>query len=233
MRNTPKDASNTPAYLLNNPIVSSPAPPRQLRPPRRRKKKGNVPTKPSPHQPLCPRPQQISPIRVPQPPTRLMHPPLLLAHLLLRLPPPVPATINLHGVGRPPPPALALRPLRLRAHDPLHHAGGAALAQLIDRTDGVDGGMQGATGVEVLLDDGEQVLALAIVAGGVVGVATGGREVGLGDEGVREGFVRGHARGGVDGQAALDELARGEGDAAPVFEGGEGVVGDEDGLHFF
>lgn len=37
----------------------------------------------------------------------------------------------------------------------------------------------------------------------------------------------------VDGQAAFDEVAGREGDAAPVFEGGEGVVGDEDGLHFF
>lgn len=38
---------------------------------------------------------------------------------------------------------------------------------------------------------------------------------------------------GIDGEAAFDEVAGGEGDAAPVFEGGEGVVGDEDGLHFF
>lgn len=53
------------------------------------------------------------------------------------------------------------------------------------------------------------------------------------DPGVREGFVRRHAGVGVDGEAALDEFARGEGDAAPVFQGREGVVGDEDGLHFF
>lgn len=57
--------------------------------------------------------------------------------------------------------------------------------------------------------------------------------MGLGDEGVRERLVRGHARGGVDGQAALDELSGGERDAAPVSERREGVVGDEDGLHFF
>lgn len=37
----------------------------------------------------------------------------------------------------------------------------------------------------------------------------------------------------VDGEAFLNEVAGGEGDAAPVFERGEGVVGDEDGLHFF
>ena len=45
--------------------------------------------------------------------------------------------------------------------------------------------------------------------------------------------MRGHAGLGVDGEAAFYEFARGEGDGAPVFEGGEGVVCDEDGLHFF
>lgn len=53
------------------------------------------------------------------------------------------------------------------------------------------------------------------------------------DERVGEGLVGGHAGVRVDGQAAFDEVAGGEGDAAPVFEGREGVVGDEDGLHFF
>lgn len=48
-----------------------------------------------------------------------------------------------------------------------------------------------------------------------------------------EGVVGGHAGGGVDGEAALDEVPGGVGDAAPVFDRGEGVVGDEDGLHFF
>ena len=38
---------------------------------------------------------------------------------------------------------------------------------------------------------------------------------------------------GVDGETAFDEFAGGEGDGAPVFEGREGVVGYEDGLHFF
>lgn len=42
-----------------------------------------------------------------------------------------------------------------------------------------------------------------------------------------------HAGVGVDGQAALDELSRGERDAAPVFERSEAVIGDKDGLHFF
>ena len=45
--------------------------------------------------------------------------------------------------------------------------------------------------------------------------------------------MRGHAFCGVDGKAAFYEFAGGEGDGAPVFEGGEAVVGDEDGLHFF
>lgn len=58
----------------------------------------------------------------------------------------------------------------------------------------------------------------------------GGR---LHDEGVGEGLVGGHAGVRVDGQAAFDEVAGGQGDAAPVFERGEGVIGDEDGLHFF
>lgn len=83
--------------------------------------------------------------------------------------------------------------------------------------------MQGAAGIEVLLDDGKEVF----VFGGGVGLGP------FGDERVGEGLVRGHAGVGIDGEAAFDELARGEGDAAPVFERGEGVVGDEDGLHLF
>lgn len=88
--------------------------------------------------------------------------------------------------------------------------------------------MEGPPRVEVLLDDGEEVAAL--VAAAVRGGLGAGFEV---DEGVGEGFVGGHALLRVDGEAALDELAGGEGDGAPVFERGEGVVGDEDGLHFF
>jgi hypothetical protein len=42
-----------------------------------------------------------------------------------------------------------------------------------------------------------------------------------------------HTGGRVDGEAAADEFARREGHAAPVFEGCEGVVGHEDGLHLF
>ena len=48
-----------------------------------------------------------------------------------------------------------------------------------------------------------------------------------------EGVVGGHAGGGIDGEAAFYKVPRGEGDATPVLDGGEGVVGDEDGLHFF
>lgn len=48
-----------------------------------------------------------------------------------------------------------------------------------------------------------------------------------------ERVVGGHAVGWVDGETALYEVSCGVGDAAPVFDGGEGVVGDEDGLHFF
>lgn len=46
-------------------------------------------------------------------------------------------------------------------------------------------------------------------------------------------LVRGHAGVGIDGQAASDEVAGWVGDVAPVFDGCEGVVGGEDGLHFF
>ena len=95
-----------------------------------------------------------SPPRPPQPATRLPHPPLLLPNLLLRLAPRVPPTINLHAVavpGAPPPPLLPA--LRIPAHGPLHHARGAALPQLVDRADGVDGRVQGAAGVEVFLHD--------------------------------------------------------------------------------
>lgn len=42
-----------------------------------------------------------------------------------------------------------------------------------------------------------------------------------------------HALLRVDSEAFLDKIAGGEGDAAPVFERGEGVVCDEDCLHFF
>ena len=38
---------------------------------------------------------------------------------------------------------------------------------------------------------------------------------------------------GIDRQTLLDKISCAEGNAAPVFERGEGVVGDEDRLHFF
>ena len=38
---------------------------------------------------------------------------------------------------------------------------------------------------------------------------------------------------GVDCQTAFNKFTRGEGDRTPVFEGSKGVVGDQDGLHFF
>ena len=46
-------------------------------------------------------------------------------------------------------------------------------------------------------------------------------------------FMGGQALLGVNCEAAFYEFTRGEGDEAPVFEGREGVVGYEDGLHFF
>ncbi len=66
-----------------------------------------------------------------------------------------------------------------------------------------------------------------------IAVGTTGAGVVFADERVGEGLVGGHAGFGVDGQAAVDEVAGGAGDAAPVFGRGEGVVGYQDGLHFF
>lgn len=83
--------------------------------------------------------------------------------------------------------------------------------------------MQRPPSVEVFLDHRQQVGIGAIVPG----VSR------LGDERVRERVVGRHAGIGVDGQAALDELARGERDAAPVVERSETVISDKDGLHFF
>ena len=45
--------------------------------------------------------------------------------------------------------------------------------------------------------------------------------------------MSGHPGRGLDSETATDEFAGGERNAAPVFEWGEGVVGHEDGLHFF
>lgn len=94
-----------------------------------------------------------------------------------------------------------------------------SLAELVDGADGVDGGVQGAAGVEVLLDGGQQVLAGAVR----------GREAG--DEGVLQGLVGGDALVLVNGEAAPDKVLCGRGDAAPVLDRGEAVVGVEDGLH--
>jgi hypothetical protein len=77
-----------------------------------------------------------------------------------------------------------------------------------------------APGVEVLLDGRQQVL-----------LALGGDLPKVCNPGMRERLVGGHAGGGVNGEAATDELACFEGDAPPIFERREGVVGDEDGLH--
>ena len=135
------------------------------------------------------------------------------------------STINLHGIATLAHDPVVLVPRRFSARRPVHHARGAALAELVDGADGVNGGVERAAGVEVLLHDGEQILAGTGGAGGVLGR---GRDPGVGECG-----VGGHARGGVDGQAALDEVARRERDAAPVLERREGVVGHQDGLHLF
>lgn len=83
--------------------------------------------------------------------------------------------------------------------------------------------MQGTPGVEVLLDGRQQILAGANL----------GQVVGRVDPAVLQGFVGGHSLLRVDGQAAVDEVAGFLGDTAPILERGEGVIGREDGLHFF
>ena len=83
--------------------------------------------------------------------------------------------------------------------------------------------MQCSPRIEILLHHRQQILAGAV--GGILGCR--------GDPRVREGGMGGHASGGVDGQAALNEVAGVEGDAAPVFEGREGVVRYQDSLHLF
>lgn len=88
--------------------------------------------------------------------------------------------------------------------------------------------MQGPARVEVLLDDGQEIGAGRVAVGAVAGA----RPV-FADEDVAERLVCGHARARVGGQATADEVARRERDAAPVFERREGVVGHQDGLHFF
>ena len=99
------------------------------------------------------------------------------------------------------------------------HHNALGLAQLVDGADGVDGGVQGAAGVEVLLDSGQEI------GGGAGGGA------GADDEGMLQRLVGGDALLRVDGQAAADEVLGLGGDAAPVLDGGEAVVGAEDGLH--
>ena len=42
----------------------------------------------------------------------------------------------------------------------------------------------------------------------------------------------GHSLGWVDGKAALDKFASGQGDTTPVFNGDERVISGENGLHF-
>lgn len=44
--------------------------------------------------------------------------------------------------------------------------------------------------------------------------------------------MRGHSLVWINSQTLLDEVAGCKRDVAPVFSRGEGVVGDEDGLHF-
>jgi hypothetical protein len=105
--------------------------------------------------------------------------------------------------------------------DAVHHARRTTSPELVNRTNRIDSRVQCPSRVEVLLHRREQVFFAFAWASEVS------------DPRVRERFVGCHARGGIDGQAAADEFSGGERDAAPILEGREGVVGHENGLHFF
>ena len=110
---------------------------------------------------------------------------------------------------------------RLGGLDTVHHASGTTGSQLVDGADCIDGSVECTPGVEVLLDSRQEILlAFSLLLAKVS------------NPGVRESFVRGHARRWIDGETAADELAGSQRDAAPVFKGGEGVVGNQDSLHF-
>lgn len=106
--------------------------------------------------------------------------------------------------------------------DTIHHACGTTGSQLVDGANCIDGSVECTPGVEVLLDSRQEILlAFSLLLAKVS------------NPGVRESFVRGHARRWIDGETAADELAGSQRDTAPVFKGGEGVVGNQDSLHFF
>lgn len=184
----------------------------------------------------------------PKPPRSLLHPSLLRPNHLLRLPSRISSRINLHLIAPaihtpihtltltripipiPIPIPLRPRPLlpsRIATISPIHQPRRAPLPQLIDRANRINSRMQRPSRIEILLDGGQQI---GVPAHGFIGR---GIRRGFDDERVGEGLVGGHAGVGVSGEAAFDEVAGGERDAAPVFERGEAVVGDEDCLHFF
>ena len=111
-------------------------------------------------------------------------------------------------------------PRRIPTQRAIHQTRRAPSPELIDGANGIDSRVQRAARIEVLLDGRQQILA-ALLDGRV------------GDPRVRQRLVRRHARPRVDGQAAADELARRERDPAPVLQRREGVVRDQDRLHFF
>ena len=104
----------------------------------------------------------------------------------------------------------------------VHHASRATGSQLVDSTDCINGRMQCAPGVEILLDSWQEIL-----------FTFGMFPAEISDPRMRQSFVRSHTRCWIDGQTAANELASSQRDAAPVFERCEGVVSNEDSLHFF
>lgn len=191
------------------------------------------------------------PLFIPQRANGITNPSLLPCNLLLCLTPSISPAIDLHRVPTPAA-STALRRLSLRVAPPIHDLRPihrlvlglrvqthlvhllvhqpTSLSQLIDRPHGINRLMQRPPGIEVLLDCRQQILTAAALLDRGVG---GGGVLGWFYPCVLKGLVGGHACVWIDGKAAPDEVSGGLGDVAPVFDWGEGVVGGEDGLHFF
>ena len=100
-----------------------------------------------------------------------------------------------------------------------------AFSEFVDGSNGIDCLVQGPASVKILLDGGQEILAVAI------GLFGRGRVHGL-DPRMLKGVMGSHAVAGVNSQTASDEVARMFGHVTPVLNGREGVVGSKDGLHF-
>ena len=136
----------------------------------------------------------------PEPPRRLLHLPLLRPNHLLRLPPRIPPTINLHLIPSPIHPSLpvpipipiplrppALLPPRIPAKRSIHQPRRATLPQLINGSNRINRRMQRPPRVEILFNRRQQIRRRA--AGFRIRCVGGRIRSGFYDEGVRECLV--------------------------------------------